>query len=62
MKAICKQITKDVEIIGNDQSIGWAARKIKGGSVINSWTSKATAKKRAKLIQEEIDAGYKKAN
>tara|TARA_R110002153_G_scaffold100777_2_gene236813 strand:+ start:1025 stop:1207 length:183 start_codon:yes stop_codon:yes gene_type:complete len=56
MKTTLKQITKNVEIIGNGQV--WAARKIEGGSVINSWNSKATATKRAKLIQEEIDAGY----
>ena len=54
-----KQITKNVEIITNGQV--WAARKINGGSVINEWVSKATATKRAKLIQEEIDAGLIKA-
>ena len=60
MKTTLKQITRNVEIIGNGQV--WAARKIKGGSVINSWSSKATATKRAKLIQEDIDGGYIPAN
>jgi hypothetical protein len=55
------QITENVEIIGSDDSIGWAARKINGGSVINKWTSKPTATKRAKLIQGDIDAGLREA-
>jgi hypothetical protein len=55
MKTQKKQVTENVEIIGN--GIGWSARKINGGSIINEWTSKPTAIKRAKLIQEDIDAG-----
>jgi hypothetical protein len=57
-----KQITKDVEIINNNNG-QWAALKISGGNVINSrsWVSKTVAVKRANLLQSYINDGLIKA-
>jgi hypothetical protein len=57
-----KQITKDVEIINNNNG-QWAALKISGGNVINSrsWVSKPVAVKRANLLQSYINDGLIKA-
>jgi hypothetical protein len=57
-----KQITKDVEIINNNNG-QWAALKISGRNVINSrsWVSKPVAVKRANLLQSYINDGLIKA-
>lgn len=56
------KITKDTQIVKNNSG-RYAAAKINGGNVFNSrsWVTKQVAKRRAILLQEDIDAGLIKA-